>query len=119
VPVLVDNQPSGTAANARSAGVATLVTITSPAGVTRARLVQGFQAAVREYKAVSGLLRKYFVLTDDARFGGVFVCGRIKTAPIVGSTRPGSSACARPMVPMRRWSGTTRPSCCPARSQPT
>jgi hypothetical protein len=73
VPVLVDNQPAGTAANARSAGVATLVTIALPAGVARARLVQGFQAAVPEYKAVNGLLRKYFILTDDARFGGVYL----------------------------------------------
>jgi hypothetical protein len=73
VPLMVDNQPPGTAADAHSSGVATLVTIAMPAGVTKARVLQGFQAALPEYKAVSGLLRKYFILTGDGRFGGIYL----------------------------------------------
>jgi heme-degrading monooxygenase HmoA len=73
VPVAIDNVAGGTARSIDSAAVATLVTIAVPAGATRARLVQEFQASMPVYRAVNGLWRKYFVLTDDGRFGGIYL----------------------------------------------
>jgi hypothetical protein len=55
------------------ASVSTLVTIPTPAGIGKARLVQEFQAAIPTYRAVPGLLRKYFIITEDGRFGGIYL----------------------------------------------
>jgi heme-degrading monooxygenase HmoA len=71
VPVAVDNQPSGTLP-AEGDYVATLVTLPVPSGVDRARLVAEFRAAVPTYRQIPGLLRKYFIVTDDGRFGGIY-----------------------------------------------
>lgn len=73
VPVAIDNTPRGTPAQANGANVSTLVTIPRPAGVDKARLIQEFQAAIPTYRAVPGLLRKHFILTDDGRFGGIYL----------------------------------------------
>jgi heme-degrading monooxygenase HmoA len=73
VPVALDNTPGGTPAQPDGANVSTLVTIAIPAGVGRARLVQEFQASIPTYRAVPGLLRKHFILTDDGRFGGIYL----------------------------------------------
>jgi len=73
VPVAIDNTPGGTPAQANGASVSTLVTIQIPAGIGKTRLVQEFQAAIPTYRAVPGLLRKYFILTDDGRFGGIYL----------------------------------------------
>jgi heme-degrading monooxygenase HmoA len=72
VPVAIDNTPGGTPAQADGANVSTLVAITVPAGIGKARLVQEFQAAIPTYRAVPGLLRKHFIITDDGRFGGIY-----------------------------------------------
>lgn len=68
-PVVLDNGTPEAAAGS----VGTLVTIATPAGVSRERLVEGFNAALPEYRRVDGLLRKYFIITDDGRFGGVYL----------------------------------------------
>jgi hypothetical protein len=73
VPVVIDNVAGGTPLSTDSAAVATLVTIAVPAGVSRARLVQEFQASMPAYRQVSGLLRKYYLLSDDGRFGGIYL----------------------------------------------
>lgn len=73
VPVAIDNVVGGTARSLDSPAVATLVTIAAPAGVTRAQVVQEFNAAVPIYRTVGGLMRKYFVLTSDGRFGGIYL----------------------------------------------
>jgi heme-degrading monooxygenase HmoA len=73
VPVAIDNTPGGTPAQADGANVSTIVTIAVPAGVGKARLVQEFQAAIPTYRAVPGLLRKHFIITDDGRFGGIYL----------------------------------------------
>jgi heme-degrading monooxygenase HmoA len=73
VPVAVDNTPGGTPAQADGASVSTLVTIPTPAGIGKARLVQEFQASIPTYRAVPGLLRKHFIITDDGRFGGIYL----------------------------------------------
>ena len=70
-PVVLDNT-----AGARVAGdssMATIVTIPTPPGITRERLVTEFQAALPTYRRVEGLLRKYFIVTGDGRFGGVYL----------------------------------------------
>jgi heme-degrading monooxygenase HmoA len=72
VPVAIDNVPGGTSLQADSASVSTIVTVNTPAGVSKARLVQEFQAAVPSYQAVPGLLRKHFIITDDGKFGGIY-----------------------------------------------
>lgn len=73
VPVAIDNTPGGTPAQSDGANVSTLVTIALPAGIARDRLVQEFQAALPTYRAVPGLLRKYFIISEDGRFGGIYL----------------------------------------------
>lgn len=73
VPVAIDNTPGGTPAQTEGENVSTLVTIATPAGVTKARLVQEFEAAVPTYRAVPGLLRKHFIVGSDGRFGGIYL----------------------------------------------
>ena len=72
-PVVLDNTPGGTPMSAESSAVSTIVTIPIPAGVDRDRLVAEFRAAVPQYRKVAGLLRKYFIVTDDGKFGGVYL----------------------------------------------
>jgi hypothetical protein len=72
VPVAIDNTPGGTPAQAEGPNVSTLVTIPLPAGVDKARLVQEFQAAIPTYRAVPGLMRKHFIITDNGQFGGIY-----------------------------------------------
>jgi heme-degrading monooxygenase HmoA len=73
VPVAIDNTPGGTPQDSDSSAVATVVTVAIPAGVARTRVVEEFQAAIPVYRKVPGLLRKYFILTDDNRFGGIYL----------------------------------------------
>jgi hypothetical protein len=73
VPVAIDNTPGGTPAQADGPSVSTLVTLPTPAGIGKAQLVQEFQAAIPTYRAVPGLLRKYFIITEDGRFGGIYL----------------------------------------------
>ena len=73
VPVAIDNTPGGTPAQADGPSVSTLVTLPTPAGIGKAQLVQEFQAAIPTYRAVPGLLRKHFIITDDGRFGGIYL----------------------------------------------
>ncbi|MBC7942670.1 MAG: hypothetical protein H7Z19_23440, partial [Chitinophagaceae bacterium] len=71
--VAIDNTPAGTPAQADGSNVSTLVTIATPTGTAKARLVQEFQAAIPTCRAVPGLLRKHFIITDDGRFGGIYL----------------------------------------------
>jgi hypothetical protein len=70
VPVAIDNAPGTTTDSAQAVG--TVVTVATPPGATKARLVQGFLAAIPTFQKVSGLLRKYFIVTDDGHFGGIY-----------------------------------------------
>ncbi len=72
-PVSIDNTPGGTPANAHSQGVATLVEIDTPAGISRERLIQEFKQAVPVYQKIPGLLRKHFTLSDTGTFGGIYL----------------------------------------------
>ena len=73
-PVAIDNTPGGTPAARDSNAVATVVTIATPDGVDRDRLVAEFHAAVPTYRRINGLLRKYFVIGAEGKtFGGVYL----------------------------------------------
>jgi hypothetical protein len=53
--------------------VVVVVTVPIPAGFTRERVVAGMQATVPQYQRLPGLIRKYFTLSDDKLFGGVYL----------------------------------------------
>ncbi len=72
-PVVLDNMTGKPTLKPTDQSVATLVTLATPAQVTRERLVREFDAALPTYRQVPGLLRKYFIITDDGQFGGVYL----------------------------------------------
>lgn len=71
VPVAIDNT-MGTAPDDGNA-VGTVVTVTRPPTINKAQLVQEFRNAIPVYQKVPGLLRKYFIVTEDGRFGGIYL----------------------------------------------
>lgn len=60
------------AAAAEEPHVATLVTVPTPPGVTRAQIEAGFKQAVPVYERIPGLIRKYFTVNGDS-FGGMYL----------------------------------------------
>ncbi len=72
-PVVLDNDPDGAQRTEEGEAVVTVSLLPIPAGVSRDALIAGFTAAVPVYRAVPGLLRKYFVITPDGSFGGVYL----------------------------------------------
>jgi hypothetical protein len=72
-PVALDNTPDGALSSSDSDAVSTLVTIATPDGIDRERLITKFKAAVPVYQKAGGLLRKYFIITDDGKFGGIYL----------------------------------------------
>lgn len=57
-----------------SAGpVAVVVNIQIPPGFTREKAVAAMQKTVPQYQALPGLARKYFTLSDDGKFGGIYL----------------------------------------------
>ena len=44
-----------------------------PPGIGRDRIAQGFAAAASTLQKLPGLLRKYFILTADGKFGGIYL----------------------------------------------
>jgi Putative mono-oxygenase ydhR len=70
----IDNSLGGAAEDTRSAAVATVVQWPWPAGTNREQVVAALQAAVPAFRAVPGLLRKHFIVSDEAgTFGGVYL----------------------------------------------
>jgi hypothetical protein len=73
-PVLLDNVPAGSPTPGEDGmATASIVSIKTPPGVTHDQLIEGFKKAVPDYQKVPGLLRKYFTISDDGRFGGVYL----------------------------------------------
>ena len=69
-PLVLDNgTPVGTDGDA----VAAIVRIRIPTGVSRDTLIAEFNKSAPFYRSVSGLARKYFLITDDGQFGGVYL----------------------------------------------
>lgn len=52
--------------------VATVVTVKTPPGLSRAKIEGGFRQAVPTYEKVPGLIRKYFTVNDEV-FGGMYL----------------------------------------------
>jgi hypothetical protein len=50
-----------------------VVTVPNPPGFTRERIVAAMQSTVPQYQRLPGLERKYFTLSDDGKFGGVYL----------------------------------------------
>jgi hypothetical protein len=71
VPVAIDNVRGNLADSGDAVGA--VVTVATPQGVSKARLVQEFQASIPVYQKAPGLLRKYFIVTEDGRFGGIYL----------------------------------------------
>ena len=71
VVAALDTTPGGTAADPDSASVVTLSTSPVPAGSPRSQWAGESQAALAADRQVPGLLRRYFVVTDDGRRGHI------------------------------------------------
>lgn len=65
---------------AASTLVAAVVKIPIPAGVTRAQVVAGMVKSIPEYESLPGLVRKYYTLTDDGKYGGIYLFENRKAA---------------------------------------
>jgi heme-degrading monooxygenase HmoA len=71
---LAESPATATLERASSSNVATLVLIRAPAGVSRERLIAEFRAAIPSHRAISGLMRKHFLIGDNgAAFGGLYL----------------------------------------------
>jgi hypothetical protein len=53
--------------------VAVVVQVPVPAGLDRPKLLAAIAQAVPFYRTVPGLVRKYFVVSDDGKFGGIYL----------------------------------------------
>jgi hypothetical protein len=72
-PVVLVNEPDDASRVTGGDAVVTVSLLPTPEGVTRDRVIAGFTAAVPAYRTVPGLLRKYFVISADGSFGGVYI----------------------------------------------
>ena len=74
-------QPAASAASSASSPpatttsgpVAVVVSIPLPSGISREQAITAMQKSVPQYQALPGLARKYFTLSDDGRFGGIYL----------------------------------------------
>lgn len=60
-------------ATTTSGPVAVVVSIPLPSGISREQAIAAMQKSVPQYQALPGLARKYFTLSDDGRFGGIYL----------------------------------------------
>ena len=67
----IDNTPGGTPADPESSSVTTLSTWPLPAGLDKSSLAQQFQSGLAADRGVPGLLRRYFVVTEQGRYGHI------------------------------------------------
>ena len=73
-PVVLDNVAAGRARLPDDgAAISTVVTIPKPRGATREFIIDQFKKSIPQYEQVPGLLRKYYILSNDGRFGGVYL----------------------------------------------
>ncbi len=71
VPVAIANAQGAVADSGDAVG--TLVLVATPPGTSKAQLKQAFEASIPAYRNIPGLLRKYFIVTDDGQFGGIYL----------------------------------------------
>lgn len=53
--------------------VAVLVAVPIPPGAPRAAVLREMETSISTYQALPGLIRKYYTLSDDNRFGGIYL----------------------------------------------
>lgn len=53
--------------------VATLVAVPVPPGLPKAQLVQMFEGSTPQYRAIPGLIRKYYTVGADGKAGGIYL----------------------------------------------
>jgi heme-degrading monooxygenase HmoA len=53
--------------------VAVVVTIPIPPQAPRPYIIGKFKEAIPQYEQAPGLIRKYFTLSDDNKFGGIYL----------------------------------------------
>ena len=75
---IASEQPSAGAAP--SSKVAVLVEGPIPPGVSRAQIEAGMSKAVPLYQNLPGLMRKYFIISEDQKLGGIYLWENRKTA---------------------------------------
>ncbi len=71
VPVAIANAQGALADSGDAVG--TLVLVATPPGMSKASLKQAFEESVPVYRKIPGLLRKYYIITDNAQFGGIYL----------------------------------------------
>lgn len=71
-PVVLDNS-ARVALPPDNSGYATLVTLPIPQGMSRDAIIAEFHKSLPTYRKVPGLVRKYFILTPDGLFGGIYL----------------------------------------------
>lgn len=75
------NAPRQTPADAVATTlIVAVVKIPIPQGVTRAQVVAGMAKSIPEYEKLPGLVRKYYTLTDDGKYGGIYLFENRKAA---------------------------------------
>jgi hypothetical protein len=75
------NAAGQTAADATASTlVVAVVKIPIPQGVTRAQVVAGMVKSIPEYEKLPGLVKKYYTLTDDGKYGGIYLFENRKAA---------------------------------------
>src|SRR5271167_4068870 len=77
-PAIASGQTAADAAT--SILVAVVVKIPIPQGVSSAQVVAGMVKTVPEYQKLPGLVRKYYTLTDDGKYGGIYLFESRKAA---------------------------------------
>lgn len=80
VPILIEGPELGkltfgvrAADGAASTLVAVVVKIPIPPKIDRAKLEAGMAKSVPEFQALPGLVRKYYTISDDEEFGGIYL----------------------------------------------
>lgn len=66
-------QAAAQTSSATPSPVVVVVNVPIPPGLSRDRVVGAMRQTVPQYEAMPGLTRKYFTLSDDGRFGGVYL----------------------------------------------
>jgi hypothetical protein len=72
-PLLIAIALLSLAAPAAAQQVATLVAVPVPPGLPKAQLVKLFEGSQPQYRAIPGLIRKYYTIGDDGRAGGIYL----------------------------------------------
>jgi hypothetical protein len=70
--VIGQSSPASAQAVSSDRLVATIVIAKIPPGVPRAKLDEGFAAAVPTYQKIPGLIRKFFTVNEDS-YGGMYL----------------------------------------------